>query len=44
MLIKATSEEELREWLAKDEYVKSGAWDISKMTITPFRCAVRTAL
>ena len=44
MLIKASSEEEVREWIANDEYVKGGAWDVSKMTIVPFRCAVRTAL
>jgi hypothetical protein len=44
MLIKASSEEEVREWIANDEYVKGGAWDVSKMTIVPFRCAVRTAM
>jgi uncharacterized protein YciI len=44
MLIKADSESELREWINGDEYVKQGAWDVSKMTIVPFRCAVRTAM
>jgi len=44
MLIKADSEEEVHEWLKNDEYVKGGAWDLSKATIVPFRCAVRTAL
>jgi len=44
MLIKADSEEELRDWINNDEYVKGGAWDVSKMTIVPFRCAVRTAM
>ena len=44
MLIKANSEEEVHEWVKNDEYVKGGAWDLSKMTIVPFRCAVRTAL
>ena len=44
MLIKANSEDEVREWVNGDEYVKQGAWNVDKMTIVPFRCAVRTAL
>ena len=44
MLIKADSEDDLRAWISNDEYVKQGAWNVSKMTIVPFRCAVRTAL
>lgn len=44
MLFKANSEEEVRQLLEADEYTKGGAWDVSKATIQPFRCAVRTAL
>lgn len=44
MLIKANSEAEVRAILEEDAYVKGGAWDISKVVITPFRCAVRTAM
>lgn len=44
MLIKGNSEEEVREMLMNDEYVKQGAWDISKAVITPFKCAIRTPL
>lgn len=44
MLIKADSEEELRQWLENDEYAKGGAWDLKNMTVTSFKCAVRTAM
>jgi len=44
MLIRAESEEAVREFVAGDEYVKGGAWNMEKMQIIPFRCAVRTAL
>ena len=44
MLIKANSEEEVRKLVEEDVYVSSGTWDLSKMTIVPFRCAVRTAI
>lgn len=44
MLIKASSRDEVVELLKNDEYTKQGAWDIEKATITPFKCAVRTAL
>lgn len=44
MLIKAESEEKLREWLAGDEYTKGGVWDVQNAKIWPFRCAVRTAM
>lgn len=44
MLIKANSEEEVRAIVEGDAYVKGGAWDVSKMVITPFKCAVRTAM
>jgi uncharacterized protein len=44
MLIKANSEQEIRDYLENDPYTKGGAWDISKATITPFKTAVRTAL
>ena len=44
MLIKADSQEDLVKFLENDEYVKGGAWDIKNAKITPFRCAVRTAM
>lgn len=44
MLVKASSREEVVELLKNDEYTKQGAWDVEKATITPFKCAVRTAL
>ena len=44
MLIKADSQDELVKFLENDEYVKGGAWDIKNAKITPFRCAVRTAM
>ena len=44
MLIKADTEEDVRELLRIDEYTKQGAWDVEKATIIPFKCAVRTAL
>jgi uncharacterized protein YciI len=44
MLIKAESEEALREWLASDEYTKGGVWNLDEVKIYPFRCAIRTAM
>lgn len=44
MLVKANSEEEVRKIVEGDIYAEKGAWDLSKMTIVPFKCAVRTAL
>jgi uncharacterized protein len=44
MLIKAESEEAVREWLANDEYTKGGVWNVDEAKIYPFRCAVRTAM
>ncbi|OAL32796.1 hypothetical protein AYO20_07753 [Fonsecaea nubica] len=44
MLIKANTEQEVKELLANDAYTKGGAWDVSKAQIFPFRCAVRTAM
>lgn len=44
MLIKAESEEAVREWLANDEYTKGGVWNLDQVKIYPFRCAVRTAM
>ena len=44
MLIKAESEEAVREWVKSDEYSKGEVWDFEKMQIIPFRCAVRTAM
>lgn len=44
MLIKAESEEKVRETLENDAYTKGGAWDVKNAKIYPFKCAVRTAL
>lgn len=44
MLIKAESEKAVREWVAGDEYTKGGVWDVEKMQVIPFRCAVRTSM
>lgn len=41
MLIKANTEEEVVERIKADAYTKGGVFDVSKMTIWPFRCAVR---
>lgn len=44
MLIKANSEEEVREIVLDDEYAKQGLWNLDAIEIRAFRCAVRTAL
>ena len=44
MLMKAESEEEVREFLEADEYTKGGAWDVKNAKIWPFRSAVRTSM
>jgi uncharacterized protein YciI len=44
MLIKANTEEEVREFLENDPYTKGGAWNPKEAKIWPFKCAVRSAL
>ncbi|KIX04663.1 uncharacterized protein Z518_05533 [Rhinocladiella mackenziei CBS 650.93] len=44
ILIKAESEEKVREALENDPYAEGGAWDVKNAKIYPFRCAVRTAM
>lgn len=44
MLIKADTKEEIIQLLRNDQYYKGGAWDVDKAIITPFRCAIRTAM
>ena len=44
MLIKAESEEAVREWISGDEYTKGGVWNVDEIKIYPFRCAIRTAM
>jgi uncharacterized protein len=44
MLIKAESEEAVREWIANDAYAKGDVWNLDEAKIYPFRCAVRTAM
>jgi len=44
MLIKADSEEAVRAWINNDEYAKGGVWNVDKIQIIPFKCAIRTAM
>ncbi|KIV88537.1 hypothetical protein PV10_08213 [Exophiala mesophila] len=44
MMMKAESEEKVREFIEKDAYTVGGAWDAKNAKIFPFRCAVRTAM
>ena len=44
MLIKAESEDAVRAWVMNDEYTKGGVWNVDKIQIIPFRCAIRTAM
>jgi uncharacterized protein len=44
MIVKADSEQEVRDMILADVYVKGGAWDASKVDIKAFKSAVRTAL
>ncbi|RMZ75034.1 hypothetical protein DV737_g5508, partial [Chaetothyriales sp. CBS 132003] len=44
MLVKADSEDEVREILRLDPYTKAGVWDVAKAEIRPFKCAIRTAI
>ncbi|OGM47382.1 hypothetical protein ABOM_003805 [Aspergillus bombycis] len=43
MLVKANSEDEVRQIILDDAYA-ADVWDLGKVTITPFKCAVRTAI
>ncbi|MCJ1378976.1 hypothetical protein MMC17_002075 [Xylographa soralifera] len=44
MLLKTGSEEEVWEMVRENPYAKVRVWDLDKAVITPFRCAVRTAM
>lgn len=44
MLMKADTEQEVRAVVESDEYTKNDVWDLEKLQIIPFRCAIRTAL
>lgn len=44
MLMKADTEQEIRALVEGDEYTKNDVWDVEKLQIIPFRCAIRTAL
>lgn len=44
MLMKANTEQEIRAVVEADEYAKNDVWDLEKLQIIPFRCAIRTAL
>ncbi|KAI1410608.1 hypothetical protein F5Y13DRAFT_167522 [Hypoxylon sp. FL1857] len=43
-LVRANSEEEVRAIVANDIYAKLGVWDLDKVTVTPFKCAMRKPL
>jgi uncharacterized protein len=44
MIIKADTEEEVRELIESDVYTKGGAWDVKNAKIWAFKSAIRTAL
>ncbi|KAK3714136.1 hypothetical protein LTR37_007938 [Vermiconidia calcicola] len=44
MVICADTQEEAMDVVKSDTYYASGVWDLSKMQIYPFKCAVRNAL
>lgn len=44
MLIKANTEEEVRQTLEADPYTQGGAWDVKNAKIFPFKCAVMTPM
>ena len=44
MLIKAESEEKIWEFIKGDLYAQGKVWDMEKVQVLPFRCAVRTAM
>ncbi|KAF2151292.1 YCII-related domain-containing protein [Myriangium duriaei CBS 260.36] len=44
MLIRAESEQEVREMIRQDPYAKAGFWDAEGASVTPFRCVVRKGL
>lgn len=37
MVMEASSQDEIREFLEKDAYTKAGVWDVQNAKITPFR-------
>ncbi|CAM6122831.1 unnamed protein product [Calypogeia fissa] len=44
MLVKAESEEAVRELIAGDIYAEGGPWNLNEVKIYPFRSAIRTAM
>ena len=44
VLVRASSEEEVRVHISEDIYAQSGVWDIGRLTITPIKCVVRKPL
>ena len=44
MLIGARTREEVEKRVREDVYVQGGVWDLSKVTIVPFKSALRKAL
>lgn len=44
LLYKAESEEEVRNLIENDDYVKGDVWDLEKLQIIPFRSVFRTGL
>ncbi|EAS31605.3 uncharacterized protein CIMG_07084 [Coccidioides immitis RS] len=41
MLIRAGTEEEVRQLVREDPYAKVGFWDVENAVVSPFRCVVR---
>ncbi|OTB20772.1 hypothetical protein K445DRAFT_7539 [Daldinia sp. EC12] len=44
VLVRASSEEEVRAHINEDIYAKMGVWDIERLTVTPIKCVVRKPL
>ena len=44
LLLRADSEEDVMQMVRENPYSKVGVWDLDKVVVTPFKCAVRTAL
>ncbi|KAL8348631.1 hypothetical protein RB598_001750 [Gaeumannomyces tritici] len=44
LVVEATSKEEIMEILKGDVYTREGVWDLEKVQMWPFKCALRSAM
>lgn len=44
LVLDAASKEEIMEMLKADVYAKEGVWDLEKVQMWPFKCAVRSPI